>query len=141
MAVRSRNGHVSDETFEFITDNFDRSRTTTNIIDQTVNSTTSLFSTLGDIAPTALSDPHIGLLKYIVAYIKSRGIPQDSILEKINRLDVALSFRMSGFVDQQQQKFLLDSKSPSATTSSASASLEIGSATCRPSWTSLSRTR
>jgi hypothetical protein len=104
--------------FEFITDNFDRSRTITNILDQTVNSTTSLFSTLGEIAPDTLSDSHIGLLKYIVAYIKSRGIPQDSILEKINRLDVALSFRMSGFVDQQQQKFLLDSKSPSATTSS-----------------------
>ena len=104
--------------FEFITDNFDRSRTTTNLLDQTVNNATSLFSTLDEIAPNTLSDSHIGLLKYIVAYVKSRGIPQDSILEKINRLDVALSFRMSGFVDQQQQKFLLDSKNPSATTSS-----------------------
>jgi len=104
--------------FEFITDNFDRSRTTTNLLGQTVNNATSLFSTLDEIAPDTLSDSHIGLLKYIVAYVKSRGIPQDSILEKINRLDVALSFRMSGFVDQQQQKFLLDSKNPSATTSS-----------------------
>ena len=104
--------------FEFITDNFDRSRTTTNIIDQTVNSTTNLFGTLDEIVPDSLSDLHIGLLKYIVAYVKSRGINQDTILEKINKLDVALSYRMSGFVDQQQQKFLLDSKSPAATTSS-----------------------
>ena len=104
--------------FEFITDNFDRSRTTTNILDQTVNAATSLFSTLGEIAPTTLSDSYIGLLKYIVAYVKSRGISQDSIIEKINNLDVSLSFRMSGFVDQQQQRFLLDSKNPSATTSS-----------------------
>ena len=104
--------------FEFITDNFDRSRTTTNILGQTVNSETLLFSTPDQLAPASLSDAHIGLLKYIVAYVKSRGISQNSILEKIANLDVALSYRMSGFVDQQQQKFLLDSKSPSATTSS-----------------------
>ena len=104
--------------FEFITDNFDRSRTITNILDQTVNSQTSLFVTLLQTTPSSLSEPHIGLLKYIVAYIKSRGLPENSIIEKIAKLDVALSLRMSGFVDQQQQKFLLDSKSPAATTSS-----------------------
>ncbi len=104
--------------FEFITDNFDRSRTTTNILDQTVNTQTSLFATLDQTVPSSLSEPHIGLLKYIVAYVKSRGLPENSIIEKIAKLDVALSLRMSGFVDQQQQKFLLDSKSPAATTSS-----------------------
>jgi len=104
--------------FEFITDNFDRSRTSINILGQTVNNTTSLFSTLDKVAPGKLSDPHIGLIKYITAYVKSRGLSQDTTIEKIDKLNVGLSYRMSGFVDQQQQKFLLDSKSPAATTSS-----------------------
>ena len=101
--------------FEFITDNFDSSRTVINILGQTVNSVTSLFSTLDELAPDSLADSHIGLLKYIGAYVKSRGLSQNTIIEKIDKLDVALSYRMSGFVDQQQQKFLLDSKNPSAT--------------------------
>jgi hypothetical protein len=48
----------------------------------------------------------------LVGYTKSRGLPVDTLWNKINNLDVALSYRMSGFVDQQQQKFLLDSKTP-----------------------------
>lgn len=104
--------------FEFITDSFDRSRAIINILDQSVHSDTNLFVTKNDIINHPLEEPTVGLLKYLVSYIRSRGIDANTILDKINNLDVALSHRMSGFVDQEQQKFLLDSKSPSSTTSS-----------------------
>jgi hypothetical protein len=104
--------------FEFITDNFDRSKTVLNLLDQSVDADSNLFTTKNDLTDRPLSDPHVGLLKYLVGYIKSRGISADTILDKISNLDVALSHRMSGFVDQQQQKFLLDSKSPSASAAS-----------------------
>jgi hypothetical protein len=104
--------------FEFITDSFDRSKSVLNLLDQSIYKDTDLFTTKDDLTNNPLSEPHIGLLKYLVGYIKSRGIAADTVLDKINNLDVALSHRMSGFVDQQQQKFLLDSKSPSASAAS-----------------------
>lgn len=104
--------------FEFISDSFDRSESVLNILNQSMYKDTDLFTTKNDLTSRPLSDQHVGLLKYLVGYIKSRGISADTILDKINNLDVALSYRMSGFVDQQQQKFLLDSKNPSASTSS-----------------------
>ena len=104
--------------FEFITDNFDRSRNALNILGQTVQQNTNLFTTKFDVTNRSLTEPIVGLLKYLISYIKSRGISADTILDKINNLDVALSYRMSGFVDQQQQKFLLDSKNPNSTSSS-----------------------
>ncbi len=103
---------------EFITDSFDRAKTTTNILGQTVNADTKLFVTVDDIVGNNLTDLSVGLLKYLISYVKSRGISTSTIIDKINKLDVLLSYRMSGFVDQQQQKFLLDSKNPSSTTSS-----------------------
>ena len=104
--------------FEFITDNFDRSRNAFNILGQPVREDTKQFTTILDITNRSLSDPIAGLLKYLGSYVKSKGISADTILDKIDNLDVALSYRMSGFVDQQQQKFLLDSKNPNSTTGS-----------------------
>jgi hypothetical protein len=104
--------------FEYIPDNFDRSRIVKNKLDQYVNSTTNLFTTIADIAPHVTDAISVGLVKYLTSYTKSQGLGKDSLQNKIEKLDVALSFRMSGFVDQQQQKYLLDSKNPSATTSS-----------------------
>jgi hypothetical protein len=104
--------------FEFITDSFDRSESILNLLNQSVNKGSDLFTTKNDLTDRPLSDPHVGLLKYLVSYIKSRGIAAETILDKINNLDVVLSHRMSGFVDQQQQKFLLDSKNPSSSAAS-----------------------
>ena len=104
--------------FEYIPDNFDRSRIRKNKLDQYVNSTTDLFTTISDIAPYVTDSITVGLVKYLTSYTKSQGLDKDSLQTKIEKLDVALSFRMSGFVDQQQQKYLLDSKNPAATTSS-----------------------
>jgi len=104
--------------FDFIADSFDRSKIVLNQLGQLVNKDSYTFTSKNDITKYSLDDPSVGLLKYLVAYIKSKGINTSTITDKINNLDVALSYRMSGFVDQQQQKFLLDSKSPAATTAS-----------------------
>jgi hypothetical protein len=100
--------------FEYIPDNFDRSKFTKNKLDQYINSDTGLFVTISDVARHVSEANNIGLVRYLTSYIKSQGLPVDSLQKKIEKLDVALSFRMSGFVDQQQQKYLLDSKNPSA---------------------------
>jgi hypothetical protein len=96
--------------FEFITDSFDRSKTTLNKLGQTVHTNTELFAVIDDITRNVSTELSAGLVKYLVGYTKSRGLSADTLYNKINNLDVALSYRMSGFVDQQQQKFLLDSK-------------------------------
>jgi hypothetical protein len=104
--------------FEFITDSFDRSRTKLNILGQTVNSTTNRFVRLEDIViPTVGGDLAVGLVKYLVDYIKSTGTPVSTISDKLKNIDVQLSTRLSGFVDKEQQKYLLDSKSPSSASS------------------------
>lgn len=104
--------------FEYITDNFDRSITQLNKLGQYISTATELFVNTADLAPVVSSELSVGLVKYLVGYINSRGMSASTLQDKISKLDVALSYRMSGFVDQQQQKFLLDSKSPAATTSS-----------------------
>ena len=105
--------------FEFITDSFDLSKTKLNKKDQTVDIGTNLYLTISDITiPQETTDLSTGLVKYLVSYIKSKGIDVTLIEEKISNLDVSLSSRLSGFVDQNQQKYLLDSKSPNSTTSS-----------------------
>ena len=100
--------------FEFITTNFDKSKLEFNNLKQPVNVNTGLFSTLSDTSYQKENELCVGLVKYLISYTKSRGLAVDTLWNKIDNLDVALSYRMSGFVDQQQQKFLLDSKSPSA---------------------------
>ena len=103
--------------FEFITDSFDRSKTVLNILGQSTHTDTGTFPVLNDITNYSVSDLSTGLVKYLISYTKSRGLSPDTLWDKINNLDVVLSHRMSGFVDQQQQKFLLDSKNPSASSS------------------------
>ena len=58
---------------------------------------------------------------YIASYIKSKGASVAEAQKNIDCINVRLSSRVSGFVDKQQQKYLLDSKNPS----SASASVFI----------------
>jgi hypothetical protein len=60
----------------------------------------------------------VGLVKYLAFYLKSKGFSIPDFEEKIKMLNVSLSSRLSGFVDKEQQKYLLDSKSPKSTTSS-----------------------
>lgn len=105
--------------FEFITDSFDRSAKKLNKLGQTVHKDTNLFSTKADVViPTAGGELSAGLVDYITSYLKSRGSNIELLAENISNLDVSLSSRLSGFVDKDQQKYLLDSKSPKSTSSS-----------------------
>ncbi len=104
--------------FNFITKSFDKSKIEFNNLKQPVNINTGLFTTLDDITLQTTNDLSVGLVKYLISYTKSRGLSADTLWSKIKNLDVALTYRMSGFVDQQQQKFLLDSKNPNASSAS-----------------------
>ena len=105
--------------FEFITDSFDRSRTTVNKLGQTVNSTTGIFTILADLKlPTAGNQQTAGLSNFISSYIRNKNLPNSILLDKLTNINVQISTRMSGFVDQTEQKYLLDSKNPSATSGS-----------------------
>lgn len=105
--------------FEFIPSRFDTSKTATNILGQIVSVDTNKFLALSNFTiPQTVEDLSSGLVKYLVGYIKSRGIELSTIETKIKNLDVNLATRMSGFVDKAQQKYLLDSKSPKSSSSS-----------------------
>ena len=106
--------------FEFIIANFDRSKTKRNVVNQLVATSTDTFITVKDllfpIAGTRLSS---GLSTYIASYIKYKGKSvEDTAQDKISNINVRLSSRLSGFVDSEQQKYLLDSKSPNSASSS-----------------------
>ena len=105
--------------FEFIISNFDRSKTKRNAVDQIVNATSNVFMKTSEIVlPIAGETQSSGLSTYISSYIKSLGNSISSGQEILSNLNVRLSSRLSGFVDKDQQRYLLDSKSPSATSSS-----------------------
>jgi hypothetical protein len=105
--------------FEFIVDNFDRSRTRLNKIDQKINIETGKFFTLENCKVPGVDDNLcVGLVQYIVGYLRSRGIDESTFKERLLEIDVKLSTRLSGFVDKAQQKYLLDSKNPASSSSS-----------------------
>ena len=105
--------------FEFIITNLDRSRNKSNIIDQIVDVNTNTFLRKENILlPISGSRQTAGLLNYIASYIKSQGKDTTYAQDILSHINVRLSTRISGFVDKEQQKYLLDSKNPSSSSSS-----------------------
>jgi Fe-S cluster assembly iron-binding protein IscA len=104
--------------FEYITDNYNKSEIGLNVLGQTINKNTGTFSTISDIIFENSSTKIVsGLVNYVADYLKSKTTPIDVLKDKITHIDVNLSTRLSGFVDQSQQKYLLDSKNPNSSTS------------------------
>ena len=104
--------------FEFIGDNFNRSRMVVNKIGQTVVESTGSFMTLDDLKFENTVDSQVsGLVIYLAEYVKNYSLTPSQIKDDLEKIDVKLSSRMSGFVDQQQQKYILDSKNPSSSSS------------------------
>jgi hypothetical protein len=104
--------------FEFITDSFDRSLLTVNQLGQTVVKSTGKFVNLTDFkVPEVAGNQTVGLINYVSSYIRSRNKNPIVLLEQLNNLDVNLTTRISGFVDQTEQKYLLDSKNPKSISS------------------------
>jgi hypothetical protein len=105
--------------FEFIISNFDRSKTKRNAVNQIVDVTSNVFITSNQITlPVPGVTQSSGLSMYISSYIKSLGNAIQSGQDILSNINVRLSSRLNGFVDKDQQKYLLDSKSPSSSSSS-----------------------
>jgi len=105
--------------FEFIGNNFTFSNTKTNILNQTINNQTGYFYTINDIQiPIAGEVFGSGLIKYLMDYLKSLNLRNTDFENFINGIDIKLTTRLSGFVDPDNQKYVLDSKNPQSTTSS-----------------------
>lgn len=106
--------------FEFIISNFDRSQSTRNILNQIIDKTTKTFITPAElILPVAGEKQTSGLGNYISSYIKSRGLSIADAQEDLNHINVRLSSRLSGFVDQDQQRYAVDSKNPKSSSSNS----------------------
>ena len=105
--------------FEYINTSLDFTRVKKNKIDQYVHSSTDTFIKLENVVvPTVGEDQAYGLISILMDYVRSLALTDSALQEIINNIDVNLSTRLSGFVDKAQQKYLLDSKSPSSTSSS-----------------------
>ena len=105
--------------FEFITKFLDGSQLTKNIIGQYVNTSTMKFEKVSDInIPVAGEIITTGLVNWVMDYLRSRAQTATLLRDKFDSIDVNITNRISGFVDQAQQKYLLDSKSPKASSSS-----------------------
>jgi hypothetical protein len=99
--------------YEYITENINTSITTVNILGQTVNNNSSYFFTISDLViPRSGTVQATGLIVYVMDYLKSRGLDQTILETKLKNIDVAISTRLSGFVDQTNQRYILDSKNP-----------------------------
>ena len=105
--------------FDFLSDFFINSSSKKNKLDQKVDVSTDVFKTLDNLLRNNFDLKTVsGLSVYVVNYLKSNSTPVAKLSEKIEKIDVRLTNRMSGFVDQNQQKFILDSKSPKSQSSS-----------------------
>ena len=100
--------------FDFIVKMFNRSCTRLNRLGQTVAVKTDACPRIQDVLITEGEMQPPGLIQYVTGYIRSKGQSVENFDNKIRNLDVQLSSRLSGFVDKEQQKYLLDSKNPSA---------------------------
>jgi len=102
--------------FEFVGKNFDNSKIVRNKLNQLVHTDTGIFVKVEDLVGSS-SGGYLtsGLVSYIVDYLKSHNINENVLQEKLDEIDVYLTHRLSGFVDQTQQRFILDSKNPNST--------------------------
>ena len=100
--------------FEFISYALSKGIVAENRLGQKVFGDNNLFITVKDI----YSQSSLNVSYLVKQYLKNQNLSTDIFTEKLSGIDVALTHRLSGFVDQEQQKFLLDSKSPKSSTSS-----------------------
>lgn len=104
--------------FEFISRNYDNSKVKFNKIGQLISNKTEEFLQITDLIDNDPMSLESGLVQYLKSYVRSKEISSLNIEKKLQGIDVALSHRLSGFVDKEQQRYLLDSKSPKSQTSS-----------------------
>jgi len=102
--------------FETISLNLDRKIIKKNLVKQLVSVNTDTFITNNDVITSLNSNTRPdGLLAFVINYLKSNARNKTDLYNLFNNLDVKLSSRIKGFVDKQQQQYLLDSKNPQST--------------------------
>lgn len=105
--------------FEYISMMLDRTILTKNKLGQFVNVETGYFSKLDDVKESRIGGKiSLGLINFLIDYQKYLGSKSTLIFEKLSKIDVNLTSRLSGFVDKQQQRYILDSKNPKSSSSS-----------------------
>lgn len=104
----------------FITKTFNRLAVKRNIIGQLVNTKTNKLLTNTDFAFTATSGSAnlFGTVNYVVALLINQTKLPSVIADKLGNIQVKLSNRLSGFVDQTQFSYVLDSRTPQSASSS-----------------------
>lgn len=106
--------------FKFLIENFDRSNSARNKLDQVIDNRTGSFKKLANInfSLQETDQPSIGLINYLTSYCKSKNYDLENLQYQISNININLTTRLSGFVDKQQQKYILDSKNPRSTSNS-----------------------
>jgi len=111
--------------FDFINKFLDSNQIVKNKLNQFVNKNTNSFTKIQDIViPEVGEIQTTGIINWVVDYLKSKAKPTNSLKEILSNIDVRLSNRIGGFVDQTQQRYLLDSKNPKSSSSSLFVPLE-----------------
>ncbi len=102
--------------FDFISKSLDTFRISKNILGQPVYANTQQFIQIQDIIyPDIEENQTAGLINYLIDYSKSKNQNYKEIKTKLDSIDVRISNKVSGFVDQSQQRYILDSKNPKST--------------------------
>ena len=99
--------------FEVISLNLDRKIIKKNKVNQFVSTATNTFINVSDVVSSLESNTRPdGLLAFVINYLKSNARTKDELYTLYNNFDIKLSTRIKGFVDKEQQQYLLDSKNP-----------------------------
>jgi hypothetical protein len=104
--------------FDFIIKNFNLSNRSRNLSGHVIDKSTDTYNVLGFLnINNIIESSSLGLISYVISYCRERNFNLKLLEEKIKNIDVNLTSRLSGFVDKQQQKYILDSKSPKSISS------------------------
>lgn len=100
--------------FRFLSFGLSSGKLVRNRLNQLVSKASNKFIKKEDI----VTGSNLNFYYILSQYIKSQKYESTELDEIFSNLDVSLSHRLSGFVDKDQQRFLLDSKNPKSTSSS-----------------------
>ena len=98
--------------FAVISENLDRVGFTKNILNQTVSSSSLTFKNLDQINLADNTVQTSGMINFVNDYALANYNSNSDLLDTLQNLDVKLSHRASGFLDQEKLNVILDSKSP-----------------------------
>lgn len=88
-----------------------------NKIGQYVTTNNSVLTLDSIKIPVAGEAQTTGFVNWAMDYLRSKSLTNVVLRDKLENIDVFISSRIGGFVDQAQQKYLLDSKNPKSTSS------------------------